>query len=550
MNKTQAEQIVHEYLKPVFGFALKRCKTLQDAEDLSQEISLRAYNALLMRDDIEDTGKFIWTIAHNALSNYYRNHSHLMIGAPLDEKTCADFAADAEQQLLQNDERAHLRREIAYLAHTQRRILIAYYFEGKKQEEIALALQLPIGTVKWHLFEARKELKRGMETMRKAGELSFNPISFSLCGYAGSVGSMGSCDKLLKSQLSQNILYAVWKKPLAANEIAEALNVSPVFIEDELRHLEEFGFVIAQKGKYLCSILLNQLSPSLTRLQDMVYEQAAELFANELYDALMASDIWQDAHLLGGCTETPSLNDEQPLRRNFALWALIPFIAARSGKPLELIPFEKAATLRPDGGYNICHAAVDHPAATPAKYWDSMKKWIGPCWNKRENLTLWQIDSEWSAPRIDDSYTLKVERTLTLLAHYLAGDDLHADDYAYLGERAILKTAGDPDGMFKAAFQCLYIDGTEMVQKLIAIGDNIRQKHKQSFNRLRRTYTEAVLRETPAHLHTMQQYTLQYLFCADGWFILHCLKALVNNSKLALPTEEEKRALSTIVIRD
>lgn len=30
-------EITTEYLKPIFGFVLKRCKSIQDAEDLSQE---------------------------------------------------------------------------------------------------------------------------------------------------------------------------------------------------------------------------------------------------------------------------------------------------------------------------------------------------------------------------------------------------------------------------------------------------------------------------------------------------------------------------------
>lgn len=73
MNRQDAEKTITEYLKPIFGFALKRCKSTQDAEDLSQEIVMRAFRAFLIRDDIADVGKFIWTVAYNALSNYYRD---------------------------------------------------------------------------------------------------------------------------------------------------------------------------------------------------------------------------------------------------------------------------------------------------------------------------------------------------------------------------------------------------------------------------------------------------------------------------------------------
>ena len=94
MNRQDAEKIITEYLKPIFGFALKRCKSIHDAEDLSQEIAARAFRALLVRDDIADMGKFIWTVAHNALSNYYRDaaKSMVMVGVSIDE--VAELIAD------------------------------------------------------------------------------------------------------------------------------------------------------------------------------------------------------------------------------------------------------------------------------------------------------------------------------------------------------------------------------------------------------------------------------------------------------------------------
>ncbi|MCH5194799.1 MAG: sigma-70 family RNA polymerase sigma factor, partial [Oscillospiraceae bacterium] len=167
MNRQYAEKTLTEYLKPIFGFALKRCKSIHDAEDLSQEIAVKAFRALLIRDDIADIGKFIWTIAHNTLSNYYRDTAKNMIGVSIDEVSelieDPDFDIDADDN---SEAVSHLRTGIAYLSKLQRRIVIAYYFENRRQADIAEELGIPLGTVKWHLFEAKKELKRGMDTMR------------------------------------------------------------------------------------------------------------------------------------------------------------------------------------------------------------------------------------------------------------------------------------------------------------------------------------------------------------------------------------------------
>ena len=190
VNRQDAEKIITEYLKPIFGFALKRCKNAHDAEDLSQEIVLKAFRALLIKDDIGDAGKFIWTIAHNALSNYYRDTAKSVIGVSIDE--VAELIADPDSILGDGDNADTVRRlqsEIAYLSRLQRKIVIAYYFENRKQADIAKDLGIPLGTVKWHLFEAKKELKRGMDTMRKTSELKFNPIKFEDYGISGSIGS-------------------------------------------------------------------------------------------------------------------------------------------------------------------------------------------------------------------------------------------------------------------------------------------------------------------------------------------------------------------------
>ena len=201
MNKHDAERITTKYLKPIFGFALKRCKSLQDAEDLAQEIVLKAFRTLLTRNDLEDNDKFIWTIAHNALSNYYRDNARNFIGVSIEEiaDVLSDSNTDIPYNLVMKETIEKLHSEIAYLTKLQRRIIIAYYYESKKQSEIAKELSIPIGTVKWHLFEAKKELKRGIDTMRTSSELKFNPIRFAICGTSGSVGSKGNNGNFFRS---------------------------------------------------------------------------------------------------------------------------------------------------------------------------------------------------------------------------------------------------------------------------------------------------------------------------------------------------------------
>ena len=551
MNRPEVEKIITEYLKPIFGFALKRCKNVYDAEDLSQEIVVKAFRALLIKEDVADMGKFIWTVAHNTLSNYYRDTAKSMVGVSIDE--IAELIADpySENDVDDNAESIHrLQTEIAYLSKQQRRIVVAFYFENRKQADIARELGIPLGTVKWHLFEAKKELKRGMDTMRKASELKFNPIKFHSYGINGSVGTK-SPDEFFRSTLSQNICYCVRNTAKTVNEIADDLGVSPVYVETEVEFLEEYGFLRAQKDRYIVNFIISEPTAELLILQNDMYKRAAALFANDLYDELVSSGILDDPDIWCSQTDEPiSLTESPRADHNFILWSLIPYIAAWSGEKLmdDKISFEEVATIRPDGAHNIYHASVVPNEMVLPEDYVYMKNWCGPMWNGNGERILWQIDSEWSdrGERHGLQYSEDAKRVLTLYERELE-ERLSKDEYAWLAERGFVKTNGDYDGYFKAAWQIVILSNKEIRDKLLAIGERIKKKHQAEFDALKAPYAEAVLQSVPAHLRKVKEYEIQFVFHADGWFLIHCITELLKNGKLKEPAEGQKKSLTTLI---
>lgn len=552
MTRDAAERITTEYMKPIYGFALKRCSSIQDAEDLTQEICLKVYRALLQREDLDSVRQFVWTAAHNALSNYYRGKHQTSMGVPIH-----DFIDDLPSEddiagcIAEKEAQFRLQSEIAYLSKLQRKILISYYYENQKQEEIAKRLNLPLGTVKWHLFEAKNDLRKGMASMRQSSELKFNPIRFELCGTNGSIGTKGANHNFFRSALSQNITYSVRNTAKTVNEIADDLGVSPVYVEDEADYLTEYGFLIKSGNKYVINILLDEPTDELLKLQNEMYGQAAKLIANALFDDLTGSGILNSDRIVCDQTNDPSSASGTEIRRddNFILWSLIPYIAALSGEqPIEKsISFEDAMTVRPDGGRNICYASVLNSDVASPVYMQSMKSWCGPMWNASDNYTLWQIDTEWSEKRVDEHYPNTANRDLALLEHVMQNHTLSKEEYAILGERGYLKFTGDATCIPNAALQVVWIKDIETKQKLIGIGDRIKEEHKTVLNALKAPYIKAVLDSTPKHLQKMQGYGMQYIFYADGWFLLYCMKELVNHGKLKLPAEEQKKSLTTVI---
>ena len=552
MNRQDVEKIITEYLKPIFGFALKRCKSIHDAEDLSQEIATKAFRALLAKDDVGDVGKYIWAVAHNTLSNYYRDSAKVANTMSIDDVAEHLYLTD-DLWDSDNSEAAisRLHSEISYLSKLQRRIVIAYYFENRKQADIARELNIPLGTVKWHLFEAKKELKRGVIMTRNHGELKFNPIRLTRICCNGSAGTKGSNANFFRSALSQNIAYSVRNSYKSVNEIADELGVSPVYVESEAEFLYEYGFLLKKGDKFISNIIIDEADEEIIRLHDEMYGKATALFADELFDTLCGSGLLKDDRILGGRYGNISMTADPTKDENFLLWSLIPYITANGGKDLlkETVSFEEAATIRPDGGHNICSADVLNFDAPKPKYYDSMSKFCGCCWNSYENLTLWQCDSEWSERRIGEHYLAPVTQDLMLLKQWINDAELSAAEYARLAERGYISVLNENDDM-KIVPRCVILENPEIKSELLAVGDKIKEKHWEELCRIRDNFIGAVLDKTPPHLHKARIFGLQHTFFSDPWFILYVLNHLTENEKLKPPTVEQKKMLMTVIAID
>lgn len=200
------------------------------------------------------------------------------MGIPIDELgDVLPSSDDVSEMIVNQDAIRRLQNEVAYLSKLQRKIVILYYYEHKSIREISDFLDIPPGTIKWHLFEARLELKKGMDCMNYQSELKFNPVKFSLMGLSGSVGTMGGTANFFRSTLTQNIAYSVYREAKTIAEIADCLGVSPVYVETEVEFLADYGFLTKKDGRYLANLIIDETKNELILLQDEVYTKAARI---------------------------------------------------------------------------------------------------------------------------------------------------------------------------------------------------------------------------------------------------------------------------------
>ncbi|MCB1008581.1 MAG: sigma-70 family RNA polymerase sigma factor [Acidobacteria bacterium] len=171
------QELVERYDRPVFGLVVRIVRRPETAEDVAQEAFLKAYRALARFDPERKFSSWLFKIAHNTALDALRREGHepLSLDAPVGEgEEAPELPADpgAEnpfERAAGRDLGRALEAAIREIRPEYREILLLRFVEELSYEEIAGILDLPMGTVKIHIYRARRDLARAM------GELGWDP---------------------------------------------------------------------------------------------------------------------------------------------------------------------------------------------------------------------------------------------------------------------------------------------------------------------------------------------------------------------------------------
>lgn len=532
MNKHDADKIISEYVKKLFGFAMSRLSKIDEAEELAAEITLQVYESLLKQDDIVNVEGYIYRVAKNV---YARHIDSRMKSASSDGMECIPDDSDFTAELMKSESYGILRREITYLSKIQREIIVQHYFHDKKVREIAAALSIPENTVKWHLACSRKELKTGMEKTRTTGTLGTEPIRFCNMGHSGTAGSKGDTADFLAKVITQNIAYAAYHQPRTINEIAEELGINPIFVEDEVAVLEEYGYMDKlSNGKYRTNIYITEPNETSYRIYREIEPKFAKLFAEKYF-----------VPVLEKITEIPEWIHVPDNDINLLKWALVCFLAER----LSLADvyaddaIKKFSVKRPDGGDFIAFAQVlvkpdwDISDAEPNIYWS--------CGNMNRNnfsdgiwWKSWQLDCHWAGRTGGwrDNLTEDYDKLYFWLKGQLPESISNVESYARLLEKGyILKDSG--------GYRCNLIlcDSEGKWYDYIP-------KETEEITELAREYVSELLKAElygqPEHMHELIKHLSQNAACMLRTRIM---KILLDMGVLEMPSEEKAKGLCTIM---
>ena len=163
-QKAYAE-LLHRYRESVYFTMLRMCNNKDDAEDLTIEAFGRAFKRLEQYTPTYAFSTWLFKIASNSAIDFLRNkkkNSALSLDTKMENDEGQEFSKNIKSQTLDPEEHIIKKQKVEMLRDVVDKLKPRYkelvkmrYYEELSYEEIAVKLDLPVGTVKAQLFRAR-----------------------------------------------------------------------------------------------------------------------------------------------------------------------------------------------------------------------------------------------------------------------------------------------------------------------------------------------------------------------------------------------------------
>lgn len=370
-----------------------------------------------------------------------------------------------------------------------------------------------------------------MEKTRTTGTLGTEPIRFCNMGHCGSPGSKGDTSTFLAKVITQNIAYAAYHQPRTINEIAEELGVNPIFVEDEVAVLEEYGYMDKLSGgKYRTNIRIYIPNETSFRIYREIDPRYSKLFAEKFF-----------APMLEKITEIPQWITVPDNDINLLKWSLVCFLAHKLSTAE--ISDKKFSVKRPDGGDFVANATIvtklDCEGADDEPF---IYGFCGDMWRDHCSEDMWwkswQLDCHWTGRKgfwvnnLSEDY----DKMYFWLKGELPENQSNAESYARLLEKGYLLK---DNGGYKCNLIRCYDEGKWW---------GFIPEAPVEITELSKEYAAEVCRAElygqPEHMHELIKYYSQNSACS-----LHTrvMKILLDMGVLKMPTEEQAKGLCTVM---
>ena len=165
------DKLLNKYRNSVYNLVYRMVRDIQEAEDLTQEAFIKAFNSLAQFNEEYAFSTWLYKIATNNCIDFFRKRKlqTLSLDKPIQYKDSEihheipDPELNPEKNILASERTSIIREAIETLPEKYYTAIILRHTEEKSYEEIAEILHLPIGTVKARIFRAREMLNKALK---------------------------------------------------------------------------------------------------------------------------------------------------------------------------------------------------------------------------------------------------------------------------------------------------------------------------------------------------------------------------------------------------
>ena len=167
-NTKEFSKLIDKYKNMVYNLTYRMCNNLNDAEDLSQETFLRAFQSLSHFNPSYKFSTWLYQITLNIVRDRFKKKSLncLSLDAPIETddseiyRQHSDQTNNPEEIFSRKEKSRNIESAILSLPLTYREVIVLRHLQNLSYSEISSILRLPAGTVKIRLYRAREQLKR------------------------------------------------------------------------------------------------------------------------------------------------------------------------------------------------------------------------------------------------------------------------------------------------------------------------------------------------------------------------------------------------------
>lgn len=154
--------LVDRYRQKVFRTAMGFLHNTDDAEDLTQEIFIKAWHALRSFDGKSAFSTWLYRISVNKAINQTRKNKLRSIAGINEEVNHTRDEKSADDSITRKEQKDEIKKAINKLNNKQKKAFVLFYYQELSMKEVAEVLKMSQKAAESLVFRARQSLQKAL----------------------------------------------------------------------------------------------------------------------------------------------------------------------------------------------------------------------------------------------------------------------------------------------------------------------------------------------------------------------------------------------------